>query len=563
MKKQLFVAQLSDLQYLKENFYRIKDDFSILYFDPYIYDLATKSGLSGDLIKLNLPHDYYAIAQKKSQSMAMVVDLEMSLLRRKFFQVESGLTGWDHFLIYYFFLRLEVYSFISKALIRATRADNLYLLKPQNPQNFYFDSFLSVELFEDLGCHVLDSYNAAHNWRPNSFDYVPNFNQILSRLSKKDCVAITHIPTCFHQKDFFLSQISEAYQDNIDIPSFFWDVPVRRREIDKLIPIDQFATHKSFSAPFEYKEQYVRLIDTYMAPYIKNDKSRKIQSLYMAKRAYHQAVTYRGLMGALQNATVKPDFILSDHDVGINGPLFSVAENFQANIYALPHSQYIANLLPHSQNVTAVQFNGFNMPVKTVLGESVRVKNISYHSASAFYPRKKIKKICLLLNSLFSNGISYIDMFSLIEVYKKINFFCLENQIELILRLKPSGSAVNLVSRILDIPLNDLTKKLEMSIEDVANDVDLCIAYGEPTTAIETFLNSGALVIHIWEQKRLYADVSPWQVFYSDAVNSISCEDLIELIYSYLDPDTYLKDLNRQYSLREKIPKDLMPNIFC
>jgi hypothetical protein len=166
----------------------------------------------------------------------------------------------------------------------------------------------------------------------------------------------------------------------------------------------------------------------------------------------------------------------------------------------LPHSGYATSALPHGRRVTAVERQGFGAAVRTTLGQPVAVRPVRFRSTPAAQPRASAARVCLLLNTMQSEGIGHVDFYPLVVFYRRLAALCAQAGADLQVRLKPSTPALSVVAGAFGQPPAWFQATFSRPIEDVAVEADLTIAYGEMTSGVATFLDAASLVLHASEQ---------------------------------------------------------------
>jgi len=226
--------------------------------------------------------------------------------------------------------------------------------------------------------------------------------------------------------------------------------------------------------------------------------AREQQVDFWARRCEWQATNYLGLQQALTGH--RPQFVLSDQDTGSNGPLYSVAEALGAELLVVPHSSHPTMVLPHARRVTAVQRAGFCTGTRTVNGQPVAVRTVRWGARGERRERSRVRTVCLLLNSLQTEGLSYVDLLGLAAFCKPLSAWCEAHDVELVVRLKPGAPAISVVAGALGVAGQRLYEQLTQPLDELAARTDLCLAWGEPTTGMVAFMDSGALTLNVCDQ---------------------------------------------------------------
>jgi hypothetical protein len=183
-------------------------------------------------------------------------------------------------------------------------------------------------------------------------------------------------------------------------------------------------------------------------------------------------------------------------------PVFSVAAQLDAPITVLPHSAYPIMLMPHALKVRAIERQGFQTRTQTVLGEPVPTVGVPLTRPATPVVRQRAQQVCLLLNTLYSQGLSHIDFAGMTRFHRALAALCQKHGAQLSVRLKPNGAAVLMAASGFEMSPEALLADLKLPLEQVAERTDLCIAYGEATTATIDFLERGCHLLHTCEQQR-------------------------------------------------------------
>jgi hypothetical protein len=350
--------------------------------------------------------------------------------------------------------------------------------------------------------------------------------------------AVTHIATCYHHHDHFQAQIARRFASNIDLPSPFWDIPVRRRGAMQARIADIPRDHISDRAVI-YREVARQVLGEHLAPLIPSRRAWQLQVDTLAERCFVQAINYEGLLDALRGS--RPHFVITDHDTGGNGPLFSVAARLGSPITVLPHSSYATSAIPHALNVRVIERDGFRTPTRTVWGEKVPTVGVQLGRAAAPLARQRAATVCLLVNTLASQGLSYIDFAGLARLHRTLATQCAARGVRLVVRLKPNGAGLQMASSALSLSAENLQAVLDMPITQIADATDLCVCYGEPTTAGIEFLGCGSYLMHASDQRWPTDYLNSPAYFADDTVPSYGCDEGLREIDRLLADAAYFQ----------------------
>lgn len=477
----------------------------LLFTDPGTLDAAVQAGL-GDYalrrldISPDLPADVYSEALHRSA----LIDRLLTAERRALFGSDAAddtpYTGWDQMLVYLSLQRAFMARAIGLCVARQFPEARLGLLRPDNAQLMNFDSMLSAEMaaVDPARFCFIDRYEAGrfHNPQITALAWHP---QALPRQVQEQGVdAVVHIATCFYDAAVYGAAIRARFTHILDLPGTYCDVPVQRPN-PLLVRMADLPERLQDPRALRYRERAQAVYTEQLAHWVPQRAALAQQAALWADRSHLQALNFLTLQNAFQGH--QPHFVVSDHDTGMNGPLYSVAASLGSAITVLPHSGYATSALPHGRRVTAVERQGFGAAVRTTLGQPVAVRPVRYRSTPAAQPRAAARRVCLLLNTMQSEGISHVDFFPLVGFYRRLAALCAQAGADLQVRLKPSTPALSVVAGAFGQAPAWFQHTYTRPIDDVAVEADLTIAYGEMTSGVATFLDAASLVLHASEQQ--------------------------------------------------------------
>jgi hypothetical protein len=494
----LFVLQRSDVIHLAAHQERYADT-RMLFVDPGILDAAVAAGFRHyEFRRLDVGADIATAVYAEAQARASRIDQLLTRERVRLFG-RGQWSGWDQAHLYLFFQRALTIERIGHAAEAQFPEARLGLLRPSNPQLFNFDSMLSTEIVAGNSARwqVIDRYDAGRFWNPAMLEWCFDAEGVRAAAAG-GLDALTHIPTCFYDARWFAQAIEATFPRSVDLPGLYCDVPVRRADTLMLKRLDELTPAQRSPVCELYAERARRLFVDELQGLVPDRAALDLQAATLARRCLMQAINYHGLYAALEGR--KPRVVVADHDTGNNGPLFSLAHALRAPVTVLPHSAYPTSPLPHADNVEAVELPGFAPPVRTVLGQPVARRAVAFRARPQAQARPAAKRVCLLLNTMQSEGLSYIDFFGLIGFYKGLRALCAHHDRDLVVRLKPSTPALNVVSGALGEPAGFFQRTMAQALDELAAEADICVAYGEPTSGTVTFLDAGSYVMHVGDQ---------------------------------------------------------------
>jgi hypothetical protein len=228
----LVVLQRSDVAHLAAHRERF-EGLRLFFFDPGLLEDALTQGLAGaDFRRLDVEPDLQARAVTRALALATELDQRLAELRRSLFE-GTVFDGWDVGLFHLALQRLLVARQIGLACERAFPQGRLGVLRPNNPQQQYFDSFLVPDLVahDPARWSVLDGYDGARHHNAAAYDLGFDTDTLAALVAERPVGAITHVPTCFYDAARIASEVARVHDRSLDLPSLIWDVPVRRQQV--------------------------------------------------------------------------------------------------------------------------------------------------------------------------------------------------------------------------------------------------------------------------------------------------------------------------------------------
>ncbi len=476
-------------------------DLKKIFLDPGLAEEAMRQGLdpsSFDYRPIAAGRHFQARAASEAMSRALAVDHALEAERRSLFG-QGVFAGWDHVPLRFFFLRTLVARYLGEACEAHFPEAAVGLLRPRKPQQFYFDSYVSTDAFTGgrERWRIAAHYDDVNNWVPNASAACFDLPWITEQAATGRVKALLHLPTVYAHRQHYLAKVLERYPLVTELPSPFWDIPLTR-ESHPLLALPELPSEWTDERCTIYRERATSVLNTALADLLPQPESRRLQVALMADQCHLQAVNYLGLLKALKGT--QPHFIVTEHDTGAVGPLFSVAERLGSAITVIPHSSYPTQPLPHAMNVTAIERDGFASPVRSVWGARVHTRPIRLTPRRPIPKRTEVRRVCLLLNTLTSYGLCYIDLAALVEFHSGLQRLCLRRGVELMVRLKPGSACLPVAAGAFGADPQALQATMELPLCQLAEAADLCVNYGELTSAAIDFFESGSFVMHVSEE---------------------------------------------------------------
>ncbi|MBL8289137.1 MAG: hypothetical protein JNL85_14245 [Rubrivivax sp.] len=497
----------------------------LVFVDPGLLDDAAQRGLTKrfayEYRRLDLGPDMQARAASEAIARATLVDLQLSAERERLFggggtgdpaasaSAPAPFTGWDVGLFFLALQRAAVARALAQAIAASFKESSIGLLRPSNPQQMYFDSFIPADLVgqDPRRFSIVDRYHDARWQRPDAYDQVLDAQAMGALLARGVISLVSHVPTCFYDRAWLAEEVARSHAFTLDLPSPFWDVPLHRGA-PLLVPRANLGGEAEVA---EYGARALRVFDTLLGDLLPQQRAREDQLSAWAARSRWQALNYLQLRHAFARrapASALPHFLLADQDTGLNGPLFSIAAGLGAAVTVVPHSGHVSMLLPHGQRVQVVERAGYGCAPRTLLGQALPVRPVRFGVQAPRRPPpatphgpRRLTTLCLLLNSFNTEGLSHVDAHALAEFFRPLAALCEGHGARLVLRPKPGAPALAVLAGALEVSPAQLAGAVQQPLAELAQASDLCIAWGEPTTGIAPFLDAGCLVLQVMRER--------------------------------------------------------------
>jgi len=500
----LLVLQRSDLVHLAAR-PELARQRRLVFVEPGLLDAAASPGLEGcELRRLPLDPDFQPRAATEAMAHATLLDLRLTEVRRLLQAApsrEAPLHGWDVGLFFLALQRAAVARQIGRALGAGFEqffpGGRVAVLRPLQPQQMYFDSFVSADLVagDPARFVVLDTYPHGRWHRADAYAQVIDATAVGALMRAAPIGAITHVPTCFYEREWLATEVARAHGYTLDLASPFWDVPLHRGPRPLWRPRAEMAEPEPVR---RYREKAARVLEQSLAEWLPQPAAREQQVQAWADRCAWQAHNHGLLLQACGGH--RPQLLLADQDTGLNGPLFALGDSLGSAITVVPHSGHPSMVLPHARRVVAVERAGYGAQPRTVLGQAVATRAVRLPATLARQPHGRAHTVCLLLNSLQTEGLSHVDAHALAAFHRGLAAAAARHGAGLVLRPKPGAPALNVLAGALGVPAATLVQHTTQPLAQIAARSPLCIAWGEPTTGIAHFLDGGSLVMQAGEQ---------------------------------------------------------------
>lgn len=513
--------------------------YTVFIFDPVLFDQVADSGLKNiELISWdNCPLYAELVADARASASALEAELDLAIRN---IVPDVSIVAWQHLNLYYLFMMLKWYTGLWYELGNRLAGAKAHIFICDNPATYYFNSFIpSLLLLLHLKHHDIEF--SAYTYAGST-----DVSLLVPDLSGKDEDVhteqiLTHMPTCMYDMDYFHQEITAAGKPIINIEAKHWNIPVPAQKTLSLVNANDVfpsladSLRETITA---FSQRVMETLDRCLAPYLIASSYRERQVKHLGTLYRCQLLTYYQLNRHFE-FTKPSKLLLSDHDAGFHGPLVSFAERHNIPVLLVPHSK-VGNDCEFSYgNITSlthpIQGEGL------VNGHGKRLLNfyLSYpekFSSNSAMP-SPLKKIGLLLNGLALNGITCTGLAVYIDGIKRMDHWCKQHGIELIVRSRPNQTLIELLDEAIGVERANMRAVLTGSLQAFVESIDLCLMYDAPTSAVIEFLRTGIPVLNPIPDLLSKAEA---QWANSQVVPRTSVDGTLEMLDSFIADDSNL-----------------------
>ena len=374
--------------------------------------------------------------------------------------------------------------------------DRLHVLLPDLPYAFGHHSFAPGLVLSDAlraaGVAVQLYASDLPPWHP------PMLPDVLASDAAVDLLC--HLPTCFYDAAGFSAEILASGRRTLVLPSQTYDVPTDGLPRCGLVAPAALALHLPADLLARIDDTLQRaaaVLVQHLVPLLPGAGClhKQVQALLAGLR--HNALVFFTLV---QRFARQPPAVLlmSNHDAGLHGALYSFARRCQVRTLQVPHSK-IFNVplksrghdvlcLTHAlQGGDVLDLHGDRMPTAVLdFGESLR-----FDAA----PTRPLATLGIVLNTLSDMGMVVPDLPRYLDGLRRLRQWCAAQGVQCRLRCRPNGSAMALLCGALGITPADLVAHQDGPITDFGRGCDLVIGYDTPTSGLFELLDQGLPVM--------------------------------------------------------------------
>lgn len=473
------------------------DQYRVVFFDPAMVDKVNASTLRNAEYLAWDGCPAYADLDILAQRDADRFDAELDAMVGAHWPAQS-LAGWQNLNMFYFFMAFHWYSGLWREVVPRLGEGKPHIFMCDNPAEFYWPSFVpALLLLQVLRTEGISFSAVTYGEREDESHFVLDLAG--GNPDRESYEMLTHIPTCFHDAEYFNDEFAASGKSIINITSKRWNVPIACAE--RTVKLMRIGHQQSIDGEWPPLDDIIpRLdaaLDQLLEPYLGTELFRARQVHHLRTLYLAQMISYELLERFF--AEEKPGkMVLSDHDAGYHGPLLSFAERHNIAVIMLPHSKVCKDTAFRYNNITVLSHPIQGRPLFNGQGQRLLHFGMSYPETflSDSAMPQPVRQVGLLLNGISLNGVQVVDMASYFDGIRLIDQWCRHNGIALLIRSRPGEMINELLGEAIGIPTYRLIEGVSCSLSTFATSVDVCLMYHIPTSAEIELLRLGVPILN-------------------------------------------------------------------
>ena len=471
------------------------ESYVVYVFDPLLVDQVQERMLLNArfVIWENCPD--YPQHEKSSHAAALTLERELDTAVREILP-EVSIYAWQHHNLTCLSAAIRWYTGLWDEVLSKIPESKLHVFMCDNPAHYYWPSFIPALLLLQKLKSVGKAFSAyTYGARQDETDLIPEL-----RGRSEAGELLVHLPTCLYDYNYLNDELQMSGKSVINIQAKHWDVKitssttiglVKRSELDDALPDSFHQKAAIFSRLIADK------IDSLLTPFIATPTYRAQQSQFFADIYTSQLAAYY-LLEEYFKVRKPSKVVISDHDAGFHGPIYSFAKHHNIPVLLIPHSKVSHYVEFDYSNVISLSHPLQGDQVSFANGKRVLNFKLAYpekFSGTSLFPAP-IRRVGLVLNSLSQEGILFTKLTPYVNGILEINRWCQENHIELKIRCKPGQLIKHVLAEALGFQPDSIADPLYAPLHDFAQSCDICLMYDTPTSAALEFLQNSIPILN-------------------------------------------------------------------
>ena len=475
----------------------VDDKAVVTVFDPVMHTYAVLNGHS-QVQLIPLPHceiASHAVPRAWAATRSLCADVAEVLSQH--IPEASGAAWCAHWMQFVHLVSLG-WRDMARQIAQRLQGDRVHVLLPDQPYAFGFHSFLPGLVVSD----VLRSAGLPVKLYGTSLP-PPDAPLLPDPLPADGAAApdlLCHLPTCFYDAETFVDEVRASGRNALVLPAQFYDCPTEGLTRSRMVapavlaarlPAATLACIDSLMAPL------AEVLGRHWAPRLPAPGLLQKQVAAVLDGLRHNALMFHALDQAL-GAQPPKRLLLSNHEGGCHGALFSFAKRHGIQILLVPHSKiFNVPVKSRDHDVLCLTHPLQAGDVYDLHGDRLNVGWLDFreplqHSGS---PPRPLATLGVVLNSLSDTGMLVPDLAAYVDGLRRLRQWCETHGVACRLRSRPNGSALVMLSAALGVSPESLAQEQGGSITDFGRGCDLVVGYDLPTSGLFDLLSQGLPVV--------------------------------------------------------------------
>lgn len=490
-------------------------------FDPVLLSHAQANGLPQVRLlatpDCDIPHGANARALAATRLLCAAVDEVLAGL-----VPESVGAAWCGFWLQYLHLAVYGYRNIGRAMAAALAGSKVHVLLPDLPHRYGYHSFVPGLVLSDtlraagvavqLYTSPLPAWDApllADPFSGPAADTSQRASQsgpagaaldAAGNASHAPIDLLCHLPTCFYDHALFAAEIAATGQSTLVLPSQVFDVALPGLSRCHLVSPELLASRLSAAQRGQIEATLDRLgsvLSAHFLPLLPGAGLLQAQVKALLAGYRQQALLFFALD---QRFAARPPktLLLSNHDAGQHGALFSFARRHQIRTVLLPHSKiYNEPITSHGHDLLCLTHPLQGGEVQDLDSSPLRTGVLDFAEAWADSGQRSrsLASLGILLNGFSSNAMCLVDVTAYMAGLARLRDWCVANGVACHIRCRPNASAMALVCASLGAEAQDLIAHQQGTVAEFGAGCDLVLGYDVPTSGALELLRHGVPVM--------------------------------------------------------------------
>jgi hypothetical protein len=391
---------------------------------------------------------------------------------------------------------------IARHAAQRLKGDRVHILLPDHAYAFGFHSFLPGLVVSDALRQAGLVVKLYGNPMPPAD--APLLPDVLPATMASDGAAppelLLHLPTCFYDADAFVDEVRATGQRALVLPAPFYDPPTDGLPRCPMVAPAVLADRLPGATLARIDRLLARtgeLLNRQLTPFVPAAGPLQRQVAALLEGLRHNALVFFSLQQSFAGRPPRT-LLLSNHEGGFHGALFSFARQAGAKLLLVPHSkifnvpvksrgQDLLCLTHPLQGGEVVDLDGNRLPTAALdFREPLRFDATS--------PRP-LATLGVVLNTLCDTGMVVPDLTAYVDGLRRVRRWCADRGIDCRIRSRPNGSALVMMSAALGVSPDVLAEHQGGSISDFGRGCDLVVGYDTPTSGLFELLAQGIAVV--------------------------------------------------------------------